>query len=403
MNEMHDLEVMRRILLDCHSLRSWLLDETVNVVDSTCLSDLEKDQQHMVLQWGDVLRAHYAESKMPLILSNSVGMMWGAVWVANTDQICVMGPIFTQEMSTHTIDRLVDELDETEELKLGARRYLYRVTTVSSPVFMQLLAMLHYCANGVTVQFSDFVFHAEDMTMDKIRKKLEPDGNPQPVHSPLMNEKLLMEMVRTGNLDYSRALSVASAASSGIRTSSSDPIRQGKYSAVAFITLCSRAAIEGGLSSDVAYTLSDIYVQRIDICRTMGEIASVNHIMYEDYIRRVNQCRMSSGRSRPVQACCDYIDTHIAENLSVEFLAKRAGYADYYFSRLFKKETGISIKEYIRQVRLKEAKILLESTQMSIQEISEYLRFCSRSYFADQFQKSEGVTPADYRAKNANK
>ena len=61
---------------------------------------------------------------------------------------------------------------------------------------------------------------------------------------------------------------------------STDPIRQAKYSVVAFITLCTRAAIEGGLSSEIAYTLSDTYAQSVDMAQTVSHVAAVSHAMF---------------------------------------------------------------------------------------------------------------------------
>lgn len=52
-----------------------------------------------------------------------------------------------------------------------------------------------------------------------------------------------------------------------------------------------RAAIAGGLSSEIAYTLSDTYTQSVDNARTISQVAAVSHTMYDDFIRRVNQVR----------------------------------------------------------------------------------------------------------------
>ena len=91
---------------------------------------------------------------------------------------------------------------------------------------------------------------------------------------------------------------------------------------------------------------------------------------------------------------------HITEKLTTQFLASRAGYTEYYFSRKFKQEMGSSISKYIHQERIKKAKILLSTTNMSIIDISNELGFSSRSFFSDTFQKVTGETPAGYRRKN---
>lgn len=119
--------------------------------------------------------------------------------------------------------------------------------------------------------------------------------------------------------------------------------------------------------------------------------------MLDDYIQRVRSTKESTGISQATLNCCDYISTHLSDNLSIDFLASRAGYTEYYFSRKFKQETGMSIREYINQEKMHKAKILLSSTTMSILEIGTELGFNSRSYFSDTFQKMIGTSPGEYR------
>lgn len=215
-----------------------------------------------------------------------------------------------------------------------------------------------------------------------------------------MTEKKLLDMVRTGNLEYHTALAEAGAVSPGIRVGSADPIRQAKYSVVAFITLCTRAAIEGGLSSEIVYTLSDTYTQGVDMAQSVSQVAAVSHTMYDDLIRRVNQVRRESGISRPVRICCDYIDTHPEEELTLRVLANKVGYTENYLARKFKREMGTPINAYVRKARVHRAKMLLSATNLGISDIAERLHFCSWSYFSEAFQNEVGMTPSEYREKN---
>nr|MCR5826633.1 AraC family transcriptional regulator [Oscillospiraceae bacterium] len=73
------------------------------------------------------------------------------------------------------------------------------------------------------------------------------------------------------------------------------------------------------------------------------------------------------------------------------------GYAEYYLSRKFKAETGLSINNYIKIVKVERAKTLLLSTNLDIQEICDLLGFGSRSFFSQTFRKIVGVPPAAYR------
>lgn len=155
--------------------------------------------------------------------------------------------------------------------------------------------------------------------------------------------------------------------------------------------------MQGGLSPEIAYNLNDYYAQKIEECQSMADTSRLCSQMMEDYVGRVRESRMNPNISDSVRNSCEYIKGHLSEMLSVKMLADRSGYTDYYFSQKFKKEMGISVKEYILQEKIEQAKVMLTSTDKSIQKISDSLAFGNRSYFYTCFQKKEGMSPSEYR------
>lgn len=96
-----------------------------------------------------------------------------------------------------------------------------------------------------------------------------------------------------------------------------------------------------------------------------------------------------------------YIKDHIREHLTLEALSNRAGLSPFYFTRLFKKETGYTPHEYIILSKVNIAKFYLKSTTYSIKEICFSSGFISESSFCTTFRKVCGMTPSEYR-KNTN-
>lgn len=96
-----------------------------------------------------------------------------------------------------------------------------------------------------------------------------------------------------------------------------------------------------------------------------------------------------------------YINDNIREQLSLEDLSGRAGLSPFYFTRLFKKETGYTPHEYIILSRINIAKFYLKSTTYSIKEICFNSGFSSESSFCTTFRKVCGITPSEYR-ENSN-
>jgi AraC family transcriptional regulator len=98
-----------------------------------------------------------------------------------------------------------------------------------------------------------------------------------------------------------------------------------------------------------------------------------------------------------LQEILRYIDTHIKEKLSVEKLAKRAGYSPYYFCRGFQYETGCSIMEYVRNRKLAYAASELNSGRYLVDIAVDY-GFETHSGFSKAFRRYFGCPPEIYRA-----
>ena len=69
-----------------------------------------------------------------------------------------------------------------------------------------------------------------------------------------------------------------------------------------------------------------------------------------------------------------------------------------YLCRLFTEETGLTINQCVTQIKMEEAKRLMDITQKPIAEIAEYLGFSSQSYFQKVFKNQFGITPGKYRS-----
>jgi len=213
-------------------------------------------------------------------------------------------------------------------------------------------------------------------------------------------ECALLDNVRQGNMNYQRDLEMAGSLSEGLGAGAGDPLQQAILSSVTFVSLCTRAAIEGGLSPDAAYTVGDGYIRNLTACTALTDVRTINHAMYEDFIKRVHRLRMNPAWSVQVRSCIEYIELHLTEDLTIGELAKRASYTEYYLSHKFKEETGLSINTFIRSARIGRAKALLAGTDLPVGKIAEELHFCSSSYFSARFQETVGMLPARYRKEN---
>ena len=106
--------------------------------------------------------------------------------------------------------------------------------------------------------------------------------------------------------------------------------------------------------------------------------------------------------TRLFQAVAKFISSNIAD-ISLDKLCDEFHYQTDYYTRLIKKNTGLTYSEYVCQLRMEKAKNLLINTDMSVKEIMSYLGYQSHSYFYKSFQKEMGMTPVDFRKQKNHK
>jgi len=95
------------------------------------------------------------------------------------------------------------------------------------------------------------------------------------------------------------------------------------------------------------------------------------------------------------------LDAYIAENRDADIpnteLAAVFGYHPFYLSQLMKSKTGLTLRQYVAAYRFRLAKTLLENTDASVSDIAMQLGFSDASYFTKCFKKEVGLTPKEYR------
>lgn len=92
----------------------------------------------------------------------------------------------------------------------------------------------------------------------------------------------------------------------------------------------------------------------------------------------------------------EYIDQHLAEELTLETLAAKVNFSKFHMSRIFKKHTGVTLNRYIINRRLQKAKELLKE-DIPINEVGHLVGFNNYSYFYKTLKKAEGMTPSAFK------
>src|SRR5690625_258074 len=178
--------------------------------------------------------------------------------------------------------------------------------------------------------------------------------------------------------------------------SKSNHLRSQKNLAIAGLTLATRSAMEGGLHPETAYTISDLYIQNIEGLFDSNKVISLVERALLDFTERVRK-NNKQNYSKPITICYNYIFNNIYEDITLNKLAEVVQLHPNYLSSLFKKETGITLSEYILQTKVEEAKTLLQFTNYSISNIYTLLHFYDQTHFTKVFKRFTGLTPKQFK------
>lgn len=331
----------------------------------------------------------------PIIRTNSLGMIWisESEYLGNELlKVHVLGPVFPNDYSSQNIGKKLDTLQISVALKREFLNFIDSLPIIPITRMYEYGIMLHYCLYEEKITISDFQ-HLEH-TEAEIPLSSGKLTAPQYTY---LTTKSLLDAVSDGNLQYKEILNKLSALEYTSAPANLNLLRQAKNSLIILTALCCQAAISGGLSPEIAYMLSDRYLQDIEFSTALPILTEISKTMLEDYVLRVHRMKCKSSISPQIQSVCNRISIHPEAEIDIHTLAHELGYADYYFSKKFKQETGITINEFIKREKIERAKTLLRDHAIPIQKIADDLGFHSQNYFGKQFKLFVGMTPTEYR------
>ena len=220
-------------------------------------------------------------------------------------------------------------------------------------------------------------------------------------HLPYSKEMGFYDLVREGEIEALEKLDPQLLVE-GQGVLSSDKIRNCRYHFIIATAFITRFCIEGGMDKEEAYTLSDLYIQKMDKMSEMDEIKELHHTMVFDYAKKMRAMKKNTASSMYIRKTIDFISNNLNRNIMIGEIAEYLGLSEKYLSSLFKKETKQTIVSYIEQRKMEAASQMLIYTENSFAQIADSLCYCSQSYFSKIFKKYYKLTPLQYRLKYAN-
>lgn len=169
-----------------------------------------------------------------------------------------------------------------------------------------------------------------------------------------------------------------------------------KNRALELCTLLSRVAIEKGGHTNQILKLNDQFISDINQAATQESICLLMQNIVEAFIDNVFNYQ-TAMINQTISKALRYIRQNYTKPLSVKEIALHIGLSPNYFSTLFYKVVGMPFPEYLNRMRIEESKCLLSATDFPIVDIAMAMGYSDQSYFSKTFKRYTGISPREYR------
>jgi len=290
----------------------------------------------------------------------------------------------------------LDALDALPDPSMrGAAETLPVLTTVQVHHLAAVLCACTAFAGGLPHSRAGSFVYAQDKLLqaiynaqDRMQQGLKPAGY------PIEYEKRLHQMILAH--DRMGAQQLLNELLGHIYCANDFDLQTIKTRVVELVVLVSRATIDAGADAREILVLNGEYIRRIEQFHSIEDLSVwLSGILHRSlrYSFDFEQVKHSDV----IYKVMGYIKNNYAQKLSLEDIARQVYLSRSYLSSLFKKETGYSLFAYINHVRIEKSKLYLLDHSISLVDIAALCGFEDQSYFTKVFKKATGLSPKRYR------
>lgn len=148
------------------------------------------------------------------------------------------------------------------------------------------------------------------------------------------------------------------------------------------------------------YNILTTYTIASDVTKYIHVSQLVHNIFTSlyDLVSNVNNIKdITPAQESNINTAIKYIANNYQNELNLEIVSNQIGYSQFYFSKLFKKQMGMTIHQYINEYRINKAKDLLAYSKLSVNSVATKVGFKNTLTFIRNFEKIVHMTPSEYR------
>lgn len=320
----------------------------------------------------------------------------------DTESVFLIGPYLNEDLTHKEI------LERCENLKLSPEmskhlELLYASVPVikdNNYIFALVNSFAEFLWNGQNNFETVNINHKDTVAFNEDNPQIISDFEEAQLTVNAMEERYnfenaLIDAVASGNIN-SAQLMMANFSSLAFENRVTDQLRNLKNYCIIMNTLFRKAAERGGVHPIYIDKTSSGFAKQIENAHTVAQVSEMMPEILKTYCNLVKKNSVK-GYSPPVKKVIIKIDSDLTADLSLNAMAALCNVSPSYFSALFKKETGVTLTDFVTNRRIRFAKHLLKTTNLQIQTIAQHCGILDFHYFCRMFKKSVGLTPTQYR------
>ncbi len=321
--------------------------------------------------------------------------------VPDSNELMICGPVLFEEMRPSRLNNIAARVRLPQELYAVLQGYYLRLAAFPVPaVYYSIFLTLGNALFGEN-QYETIYQDLNDMDewYESYSQHYRSEGdslmNIEMIEMRYALEAQLLDAVFNGNEAKAMAL-VSKLSSVALPCRLSDELRDYKDYTITFNTLFRKKAEEAGVHPIHIDLCSNQHVQLIEQITNMDQCHTVWSRITLNYCRLIRKHTLKDY-SLLTQKIITYINSDLTADLSLKTMSEWLNVNASYLSTLFKKEVGIPLTDFVNHQRIEQAKKLLIVTELPTKTIAQQCGIPDIYYFSRLFKKRTGVTPKMYR------
>jgi len=360
-----------------------------------------REYTHLISLKNDFFMA--MQQRTMYVVNDAYLCHYNVLLIPETEDVLLIGPYLTEDVAEQTILQLMDK-QRLPSAMLPVLTHYYKALPVITTNDSMMLGLINTLADTLWGEDSDFETkyvegpaHSEGARAEDpvYLNKIMDAADLKLMEARYEAENRLMYAVAHGQTHQAQMM-ISHANEHVMEQRTMDNLRNVKNYGIILNVLLRKAAEQGSVHPLHIDQLSSNMARRLEQLRTTADAIKLFSTMVHKYCLLVKNHSMKNY-SQLVQHVILRIDADLTADLSLKSHADFLNVNPSYLSTLFKRETGMTLTDYVNRQRVEHGIFLLNATDMQVQTIAQYCGIPDVNYFTKTFKKFIGKTPKEYR------